>query len=181
MKKKKVAIVVGHTKLRPGACSLYGISCENQFNTTVAKNLEDVADIYFYDSYNYGYKSMVKRNANKLNKEDYELVIELHYNSSVPEANGCEVFYYFSNIEGKKMAYNLSKMISKVFNVRNRGAKAMTSLNQRGFWAVYYPKATTLLLEPFFGSNEKDVEKFKGKEKEYSELIRTFLKQHNLI
>lgn len=178
-KKNKVAIVIGHTNLRKGACSEV-VECEFNYNRKVAQCLSDVCDIYYYDSYNLGYKSMVKRNAKKMNKNDYDLVLELHYNSAVPQANGCEVFYYFNNSEGKKLAGELSEMISQTFDVKDRGAKAMVSKRQRGFWALYYPIATTLLLEPFFGSNTEDATKFKDDE-EYSRMIRKFLKQKNYI
>jgi len=173
--KKKYAIVVGHTKLRPGACSPYGIPCEWTFNKKVASYLTDIADIYYYDSYNGGYKSMVRRNANKMNKKDYDLVIELHYNAGVQIANGTECFYYVSNKKGKKKAEEFCKAYCKEFATKNRGAKAMYSKKQRGFWALYYPKATALLLEPFFGSNFKNVSVIKGKEEAYANVIRTTL------
>ena len=178
--KKKIAIVVGHTKLKPGACGV-DIPCEFNYNYEVAKHLEDIADIYLYDNYNSGYKKMVKKNAQKMNKEDYDLILELHYNSSVPQANGCEVFYYFNNIEGKGYAAHLSQRLSNTFRVKNRGAKAMASKNQRGFWALFYPHATTLLLEPFFGSNPTDAAKFKGNTENYSCAIRQFLTDIHLI
>lgn len=177
---KKIAIVVGHTKLRPGAKGIR-IPSEFDFNSRVAENLSDIADIYYYDSYNLGYKSMVKRNALKMNRKNYDLVLELHYNAATPQANGCEVFYYFNNKEGKNLATYFSRKISQVFEMRDRGAKAMVNKNQRGFWALFYPKATTLLLEPFFGSNSYDAEKFRGKECKYSELIREMLSKSNYI
>ena len=57
----------------------------------------------------------------------------------------------------------------------------MTSNTQRGFWALYYPTATTLLLEPFFGSNSYDAEKFRSKQCEYAGLIRELLTKTNYI
>ena len=151
---KDIAIVIGHTKMRPGACSPHGVSCEFKFNSEVASHLSCIADIYTYDSYNLGYTSMVKRNAAKLNKKDYKLVLELHYNAASPQANGVEALYYFKNRVGKKIAEKFSLEYSKVFRVKNRGPKALVNKTQRGFAAVYYPKATTLILEPFFGTNK---------------------------
>lgn len=177
---KKIAIVIGHTKLRPGACG-FDIPCEFEYNRKVAEHLSDVADIYYYDSYNLGYKAMVKRNATKLNRKNYDLVLELHYNAASPQANGTEIFYYFNNRIGKKLASNLSILISSTFKLKNRGAKPMVNKNQRGFWALFYPNATTLLLEPFFGSNEREACIFKDNEYKYSRVIREFLKQNNLI
>lgn len=178
---KKVAIVVGHTKLRPGACGVDGIECEFDYNKKVAEYLSDVADVYYYDSYNLGYRKMVQKNATKMNLKNYNIVLELHYNAATPQANGCEIFHYFTNKKGKKYAEYLSRLISSTFKVKDRGAKAMVNKKQRGFWALYYPKATTLLLEPFFGSNSDDVSKFCNNEKKYAGCIRTFLKNNNLI
>lgn len=177
---KKIAIVVGHTKLKPGACGIF-MPCEFKYNSIVAEKLSDVADIYYYDSYNLGYKSMVKRNASKMNKKNYDLVLELHYNGSLPQANGTEVFYYFNNKEGKNLAELFSKKISSVFNTKNRGAKAMVNSSQRGFWALFFPTATTLLLEPFFGSNSYDADKFRNRQCEYAQLIRELLTKTGYI
>ena len=158
-----VAIVIGHTQDSPGASSPYGIPAEHTYNLLVADRLRDIADIYCYDTYAYGYNSMVKRNADKINKKDYKLVIELHYNSSVSgDANGCEVLYYFNNVQGKKLATAASSIISKTMGISNRGIKPLSSDKERGFSAVYYPKPTTLLLEPFFGSNKEDTLAFMG-------------------
>lgn len=174
---KKVAIVVGHTKLRPGACSPFGVPCEYTFNNTVASYLKDIADVYNYSSYNGGYRSMVHRMANKLNKKNYDLVIELHYNAASSSANGTECFYYYTNKKGKRLAETYCDKLCAAFNTKNRGAKAMVSKKQRGFYALAYPNATALLVEPFFGSNYQDSVKFKGKEKEYSNVIRSLIKQ----
>jgi len=172
---KKVAIVVGHTKLRPGAKGI-DIPAEYIYNSKVAEYLSDICDVYHYGSYNLGYKSMVKANATKMNKNDYDLVIELHYNNFKDyRANGCEVLYYHKNAKGKKLAGFLSENISTPFGVKDRGAKPLTSGKERGYWAVYYPKATTLLVEPFFASNDGDRAKFKDNEELYSKKIRSFL------
>lgn len=178
--KKKVSIVVGHTKNKPGACGL-GIDCEWFYMSRVAEHLKDICDIYYYDNYNSGYTNMVKRNATIMNMHDYDLNIELHYNAATFQANGCETLYYFSNNKGRDLAADFSNLVAKTFKVKNRGVKALVNKNDRGFAAVYYPKATTLLVEPFFGSNRQDVEKFDGKEKEYADMIRKFLKDKKLV
>jgi N-acetylmuramoyl-L-alanine amidase len=177
IKKGDVAIVIGHTKLRPGACSPYGIPCEWTYNNKVASYLKDIADVYHYGSYNAGYKSMVRSMANKLNKKSYKLVIELHYNAASPVANGTECFYYYTNKKGKSIAESYCKRFTELFGTKNRGAKAMVSKKQRGFWALYYPQATTILPEPFFGSNRSDCKKVKGKEKMYADMLRELIRE----
>ena len=111
----------------------------------------------------------------------WHIILELHYNAATPAANGCEVFHYYTNKTGKKLAENLCSYLSTEFGVKNRGAKAMVNKSQRGFWALFYPKATALLLEPFFGSNKSDVNSFQGCEEDYANTIRKFLKDNNLI
>jgi N-acetylmuramoyl-L-alanine amidase len=178
---KKVAIVVGHTKLRPGAKGI-DIPAEYIYNSKVAEHLSDICDVYHYGSYNLGYKAMVKANANKMNKKNYDLVIELHYNAfSDEQANGCEVLYYHKNAYGKVLAAKLSEYISTPFSLKNRGVKALSSGKERGYWAVYYPEATALLVEPFFGTNQGDACKFKNNERLYSQKIRSFLTRYKFI
>lgn len=180
-KNKEVAIVIGHTSRQKGACSPRGIPCEWDYNKKVAQYLEDIVDIYYYDKFSRGYTSRVKKNAKKLNAKNYKLVIEMHYNAASPAANGTECLYYFRNKRGKELSQIYSKMFCKKFGTKlrgNGGAKALTNKGDRGFGAVYYPKATTILVEPFFGSSASDVAKVKGKEKEYADLLREFITEN---
>lgn len=175
---KKVAIVVGHAQDSKGACGIDGIPCEWDYNSKVASFLTDIADVYFYDGYQKGYTTMVKKNAEKLNAKNYDLIIELHYNAASPSANGVETLYYFNSEKGKKAAVIFSAMVAVGFGIRNRGIRALVNSQDRGFAAVYYTKAPTILVEPFFGSSKEDVAKFKGQEKKYADLIRQFIKTH---
>lgn len=177
----KTAIVVGHTQVRPGACSPHGIKCEWEFNKEIAESLKDVADIFLYDSYNLGYTSMVKRNASKINKGDYKLVLELHYNAATPSANGCEALYYFKNQNGKKLAEKFCEIYTKDIGGKNRGAKALVKSSDRGFAAVYYPQPTALILEPFFGTNKKDVETIMNCYHQYEQVIRKLIDESKNI
>lgn len=170
--KGDVAIIIGHTKLKPGACSPFGIPCEFQWNNGVVQHLKDVADVYHYGSYNFGYKSMVKTLAKKINAKNYKLVLELHYNGAASrQANGTEALYYFSNKKAKAIANDFCEKVTKKFGTKNRGAKARYNSKQRGFYALAYPKPTTLILEPFFGSSKTDTAKFRGNEKMYADVL----------
>ena len=117
---------------------------------------------------------MVRRLFNHINQHDYDLTLELHYNAAGALAHGTEVLYYANNRRGLKLAESLSKLISDKFGTKNRGAKGRGK-SDRGGYALYAGKATALLLEPFFGTNKDDAKKFKGKEKEYANVIREFL------
>lgn len=175
------AIVVGHTQFRPGACSPYSLPCEWEYNRQIAKELECIADVYFYDSYNFGYKEMCKRNANRMNKKDYKLIIELHYNAASPSANGAEALYYFRNQKAKKLCEKFSRLMTKNFGIKNRGAKALVNKYDRGFWAVYFPYAPTILLEPFFGTNQNDVAKMGSNIMPYVDTIKQLIKESKNI
>lgn len=179
IKKGDVAIVIGHTKRQKGACSPFGIPCEWDFNKKVASYLEDIADIHYYNPYTIGYTRRVKELAKKLNKKNYKLIVELHYNAAgSSQANGTECLYYFKNRWTKELSQDFSKMFAEDFGTTirgNNGAKALVNLKDRGFAAVYYPKAPAILVEPIFGSNRSDVNKIKGREQVYANTLRKFL------
>lgn len=170
--KKRLAIVVGHTKASPGACSPHGIPCEWYFNSVVADLLKDIADVYHYDTYAYGYTTMVKKNAAIMNPKKYDAVFELHYNAASPLANGSEMLYYFASKKGKQYATIANQVIVNNFKVKDRGIKALVSSKDRGFAAVYYTSAPTVMFEPFFGSSAEDSLKFIGQEQKYADCIR---------
>lgn len=171
---KRVAIIVGHANSNKGAISPHGIPSEFDFNSEVAKHLTDIADVYYYDSYKGGYKSMVDRLFNHINKHNYAITIELHYNSYTPSVHGTEVLYYTSSRLGKLYASELSEMISNEFGTFNRGAKGRKT-SDRGGYALYAGKSPAVLLEPFFATNKEDVERFKGQEEKYANVIRKFI------
>lgn len=171
---KKVAIVIGHTKDSKGASSKF-LPPEFDFNKNVAGKLKEINtglyDIYEHDTYSYGYNSMIKRTADKINSKNYDLILELHYNAASPLANGCETLYYFASKKGKQYAEQFSQGISTRMGVSNRGIRALITSQDRGFASVYYPRATALILEPFFGSNSSDAAKFKNQEGKYAGVI----------
>ncbi|WP_136464944.1 N-acetylmuramoyl-L-alanine amidase [Flagellimonas onchidii] len=177
----KVAIVIGHTKLRQGAYSPHLNITEWEFNKIIAERLEDVATVFCYDSYNGGYTSMIKRMARRINRQKFDLVLELHFNAAESkQANGCEALYYFNNPYAKLLGEDFCELMEIAFNIKNRGAKALYGKHQRGFAAVYYPKPTTLILEPFFGSNSEDCKKLNqhGDWNKYVTVIKDLIRKY---
>ena len=157
----KIAVVIGHTINSKGAYSKYFEMREFDFYAEVVKSLNDV-EVFIYDESISGYVTRVKANAKKLNAKSFDLVIELHFNSFSDEAaNGCETLYYFKSTNGKYYANLFSEILNDYTGIklRNGGLKALANRKDRGFAAVYYPKATTILVEPFFGSNKSDCKK----------------------
>ncbi|WP_281991227.1 N-acetylmuramoyl-L-alanine amidase [Aquimarina aggregata] len=154
----KTAIIVGHTKIRQGATSPYlCIPTEWRFNKLIAEKLREVATVFYYDSYTTGYTAMVKRMSRRINADKFDLVLELHFNAAAEETgHGAEALYYFKNEKAKELGSYFCELMEKRLKIKSRGVKALYNKHQRGFAAVYHPKPTVLILEPFFGSNQND-------------------------
>ena len=169
----RIAIVVGHTSTFGGAFSKFIGKNEYKYHTeSVTNELKKLgADIYTHSIWG-GYKTRQNAMANKLNKENYDIVLELHFNSfNTSTAHGTEALYYVTSSWGKEFAKIFSDKISVSFRLKNRGAKSVINSKDRGYWFLQKQKAVAVILEPFFGSNGGDVGKVLGKEKEYARLI----------
>ena len=149
-----IAFVIGHHKKSKGAFSSYLFANEFDFYTDV----------------------IIKETASKLNKFNFDLVIELHFNAATPQANGCETLYYFNSKKGKEFAHIFTDTVCGITGIksRNGGVKALINKKDRGFASVYYPKAPTILIEPFFGTNDDDCAKIGSAEK-MAYIIKEFL------
>ena len=158
----KIAFVIGHHENAKGYYSKYHKVSEWDFFKD-ASTLIKGADIIFHDKNISGYVTRIKNTAEKyLDPNNYDLVIEAHFNAYKDEqANGCETFYYFKNKRTKELARDFSSLVNKRTNIKIResGAKALSNTKDRGYASVYWPKADTILIEPFFGSNKSDCEK----------------------
>jgi len=169
----KIAIIIGHYKKSKGAFSPYLQLSEWDFYNEVSKNLNNVT-IFHHDPNIKGYTSRIKATAKKLN--DFDIVIECHFNAATPKANGCETLYYFNSRKGKQYATIFSEIVNEATGIklRNNGLKALVNENDRGFQSVYRPKPPTILIEPFFGSNREDCDKIESPEK-MACILNTFL------
>lgn len=157
--KKKIAFVIGHTSSDKGADSPYTDQEWDFWNKIYDTYLSDLGDRFHHNPNISSYTQRQKDTAVKT--KDYDLVFEMHYNSSAnPDANGCEVLFYHTNTKAKDMAVLFLDKLSSLTGIKNRGAKATSSGNGYGFLLAQKP--TALLLEPFFGSNQSDVNRFKG-------------------
>lgn len=174
----KTGLVIGHTQFKMGACSPYGIPCEWEYNNTIAELVRERIDvgIHHYSSYNFGYTNMVKRSAKETDPLDYKLILELHYNAASPSANGCEALYYFKNNNARILAEEFCNMYTDCIGGKNRGAKALYRPDQRGYQAVFQRQPTTLILEPFFGTNSTDVARIINHPEWYADVIFKLIK-----
>ena len=166
----KICITVGHSILKSGACtSADGVVNEYQYNKSLAPILADTfrkeghkVDVIICPEKQFKTKSEEKSyKIPKVNSGGYDLLIELHLNSSGVGAFGTEVFYYSE--KGKEYAQRVVDKLSKPFirkkgdkEVGNRGAKLDKSL-----YILNSSKPTAILIESFFCDNKDDYEKAK--------------------
>ena len=167
-KKLKICVTVGHSILKNGSCTSadgrkYGGVLEYKYCKDFARlylvpqlrkaghtvDLIICPEKQFQTKYEErGYKIP------KINKGNYDLVMELHLNAATPSATGTEVYYYSQ--KGKEYAEDICKQLGKVY--KNRGAK-----KDKKLYILNSTKPTALLLELFFCTNREDYLKGHGK------------------
>lgn len=163
----KIAVVVGHTSGRDGGAFSPTLNLtEFNYNIQVANELKKLSpqtfDIYTSDIQDY-YKRQQSL-AKEINSKSYDLVLELHFNSFSETSTGVETLYYYSNKKAKEWGQIISKEIGDNYKMKlrgNNGVVAISKKGERGYWFFASHKHLCLLVEPFFGSNPTDCEKFK--------------------
>ncbi len=154
---KKIAFVIGHHKYAKGAYSTYLEQTEFDFWMSYKKELELLGDVYRHNPLIPSYRVRQLIMAKKTKK--YDLVIELHFNMFNGSAEGCESLFYYKNEHTLKLSLDFCKKYSELTDTYNRGAKPLMK-GKRGYYFVKYQKPNAILLEPFFGDNQKDCERF---------------------
>lgn len=174
---KKVAIIIGHRSAKQGAYSAFLDRTEYQYNKAVAELLTDVADVYERPNIPFASEAfIIKQLVKEVNKHNYDLVISLHFNSFHNEkAHGVTALHYITSKFGKLIANEFVKMVSDDFKIRKRDLIPISNKTQRGGTLICGLNATTVLVEPFFGSNEYDACQFYQKEAEYAKLLRDLI------
>jgi len=172
----KIAVVIGHDKTSPGAYSPHLGQSEYIYNSEVATHLSKIADIYKRPAGG-GYKTQMINLANKINKKDYDLVVELHFNAFNKIANGCEVVIFKGNKYTEKVGQKFCDLITKEYCTKSRGVKEVSQPNDRGYWFLVLMKADAMILEPFFGDNKESL-KFNDTAKYAGLLDKLFAIKH---
>lgn len=187
MAKKKVAIKIGHTDKAKGAYSPTISLSEFDFNSKVAEELQKLCgcdiqyDVFTFDPNVSSYTQRQKKVADKLNEDNYDLVVELHFDSAESHtAKGTTVLYYHKSANGKEAAKVVGDAIYNEFKVNRRSDIALSSDTQNGYQAVVTPKAVAILVEPFFGSNPEEAilfDKVAGRQR-YAKALDKGIKQY---
>ncbi|HBF5156296.1 TPA: N-acetylmuramoyl-L-alanine amidase [Clostridioides difficile] len=166
----KICITVGHSILKSGACtSADGVVNEYQYNKSLAPVLADTfrkeghkVDVIICPEKQFKTKNEEKSyKIPRVNSGGYDLLIELHLNSSGVGAFGTEVFYYSE--KGKEYAQRVVDKLSKPF-IRKKGDKEVGNRGvklDKGLYILNSSKPTAILIESFFCDNKEDYEKAK--------------------
>ena len=179
-KVKNIAIIVGHSENSKGAVSYTGES-EWDFNHDIAQRVRtlvnnnishDKAVFVFYRNGKLSYKDAMKDIAKRVASMEVDLSIELHFNSYITRAYGCEILVaedaknYQENI---RIADKWTDELAATFGLKERGTvkfKDMTygdgvkvcKVGERGYWNLAYLSdykvPYSILIEPMFANTE---------------------------
>lgn len=159
----KIALVVGHEKLKPGALAVSPFSYyEYAFNRNLASLIADLChkkqwDVFVFLRDNMGETICYEQ----VKKWQPDCTVELHFNSDVDKrAFGTETLCG-PYIQCQKFAKALQTSICHGLNRYGKGDRGVKTLqpSDRGFNNVTLLQGAPMcLIEPFFGSNSSDCE-----------------------
>ena len=166
---KIIALCVGHSRRlvsgRPegGAVAVDGKTQEWAWNAGLARQIaQQLHDAHglsalIVDDYRgHGYGGSMRRLGALLAAEHVALAVELHFNSSAPQAHGHEWLHWHSSGKGKLAATQLHLAMCAAFpSIRPRGVKGIT-IAERGAKFLRETHCPAVIAEPFFGSNQND-------------------------
>ncbi|XGU46680.1 N-acetylmuramoyl-L-alanine amidase [Fusobacterium necrophorum subsp. funduliforme] len=149
----KTVLIIGHNARDKGAYSPYLKMSEYDYWNEVIKGL-DVPVLR--RNANRGYGLEMREMLSRLEQLNYDVAIELHFNSAISNAEGAEVLVYKGNITSKTLATKFLKQLEERGH-KNRGIIGVSHERERnGAYGICNSRGNYILIEPFFGSNEKD-------------------------
>jgi N-acetylmuramoyl-L-alanine amidase len=170
---QRLAIIVGHTERSSGARALAPINqSEYPFNKNLALRMEQAASerrittrTFFRD--NIGINGAYQAAA----AFQPLAIIELHFNAASSRARGSETLCCELHPNSRRLAEEVQQAMVRVFGrtgSANRGVKVLAS-GDRGYGNVSAaPDIPTVLVEPFFGSNELECRLAHNKIEDYA-------------
>ena len=158
----KVAVVVGHNTRERGAFALAPISeHEFTFNTRIADRMVEMTAASslelkkFHRRYVGSYTREIEEVYGQVEDWGAETSIELHFNSYTPSSHGTETLSSGST-KSRLLATAIQESMVETLNLRDRGVK-FRSREERGGKSLHAASPPAILVEPFFGSNQADV------------------------
>ena len=162
----KIALCAGHS--RPGdsgAASVTGVS-EHHFYSQyiidgVAADLRSLGyEVYIFDRYEgNSYGRAMKWLAKKLKSLEIDLAYEFHFNSASPKASGFETLFWHKSKVSDKVAEAMQVTQAAHYpEMYDRGVEPLgDQAHERGTLFCSLPHCSSVILEPFFGSNKLEV------------------------
>ena len=155
----KFAIGVGHNSEAKGMLA-YNKEREYDFNIEVAQALKFKYGIpYFLRNPGIGYEHQIDNLIVQLADADIEVFMELHLNSSMPNAQGAELLLnYKQDVPEKARMQDFVHEYCRRANERSRGIKNVRE-NDRGFYLLNEAKKMKMLAyiwEPCFANWKND-------------------------
>ena len=193
---KKIALIIGHNPQNKGAYSEYLKTSEYDFYSKVldvlfkkykeafnlkeefVKNIQDKITIFRVP--NTSYSKEMTEVINTLEKNNFELAIELHFNATTNHnQHGNTVLYWHKSIEGKKLAELFQEIMTSYTEIKKLDLIPISSLKQNGAYGIMKSKCPYILLEPFFGDNKIDTDKINIEK--MAEVLFLFLNEINQV
>ena len=150
---KKVALVIGHSKNKPGAKNVKYNRTEFNFNEGMVIDIKNIierdyeVEIVYRDTYS--------GLPDKINALNPDLVISFHCNAFDTKASGTETLYYHTSKKGKEVAKVFQSKMVDILGLPDRGIKGRTS-KDRGGHLLKRTNAPCIIVEPFFIDNNFD-------------------------
>lgn len=174
---KTVCIVIGHSP-SDGGCynETLGMN-EYDFNVVMAGQIAEklhrrnVKPVVLYRD---TYSGMIE----DVNKTGADFALELHCNGvSDKGVKGSETLYWSKSVPSKRLAERLQKPIAALINQNNRGIKPIEQ-GGRGWRFLRYTNMPSVILEPFFISNDDSLEMALTLREQLANTIATALVEH---
>ena len=167
----KLLISAGHTLNPNKGCGAVGFINESQENRVLAKYivnyLKKLGHEADYHEVNSG-SDYINQQAKKANEKKYDVVVQIHFNSSDnATANGTEVIYRSS--KGKVFAQRVQDKLKTEF--KDRKIKHDINDLKRDLGWLRLTNAPAILIETCFVSNKADTDKYTSNREKIAKLI----------
>jgi len=151
----KIAVVIGHSELSPGAYNekykIYEFDFNEKLSHILAKELiqkgYDVDVVYRDVAYS--------KLPEKINNLKPDFILSLHCNAFNKKATGTETLFYYRSNTSKKAAEIFQSNIVSALKLRDRGVQGLT-VEDRGGFLLKHTIASCVIIEPFFIDNDQD-------------------------
>lgn len=166
MSNKKFLLVIGHTDGSDGGAEAdYLNASEFKYWSRVLQIVQNYrTDCELYTHHIQPYGKRQDELAAYANKQNFDLVLEFHFNyADRVEANGTECLYFHTSSKSKAYAQIIADTISDIMGTRKRGYNGLVPSvkpSDRGNGFLRKLSAPAVIIEPFFGSNIEDQRKF---------------------